>query len=72
VAKSDGQLSARLRRAQDRLERAVDSLDAAVEENGTRADDAARAENEEIKKKTGAVSERLDLTIGRLKAVLED
>jgi FtsZ-binding cell division protein ZapB len=81
VTNADGHLSARLRRARDRLELATDSLDsvletrleAAAEEDGARAEaGVARAENAELKQMAETVSERLDSTIGRLRAVLED
>lgn len=81
MTNADGHLSARLRRARDRLEQATDSLDsaletrleAAAEEDGARSEaGAARSENAELKRMAETVSERLDSTIGRLRAVLED
>lgn len=82
MANSDGHLSARLRRAQDRLERAVDGLDTAVETSLDAAvktsheaaaeKDGARADNAELEKMAETVSARLDSTIGRLRAVLKD
>ena len=74
MANADGHLSARLRRAQDRLERAVDGLDSAVETSLEAAaeKDGARADNAELKKMAETVSARLESTIGRLRAVLED
>ncbi|MDP6572719.1 MAG: hypothetical protein QGI63_11240 [Rhodospirillales bacterium] len=81
MTNADGQLSARLRRARDRLEQATDSLDSALEtrlEAATEKDDvraeagATRAENTELKQMAETVSTRLDSTIGRLRAVLED
>ena len=81
MANADGHLSARLKRAQDRLERAVDGLDSALEtrleaaakEDGADADAAAsRSENAELRQMAETGSARLEKTIGRLRAVLED
>ena len=82
LAKADGHLSARLNRARDRLERAADGLDSALEASlvaavetsreATAEEDGVRADNAELKKMAEAVSARLDSTIGRLRAVLED
>ena len=79
MANADGHLSARLKRAQDRLEQAVDGLDSALEtrleaaakEDGAEAA-ASRSENAELKRLAETVSARLEKTIGRLRAVLED
>ena len=82
MAKADGHLSARLKRARDRLERAVDSLDSAVETSLEAAvqtsleaaadEDGVRADNAALKMMAETVSARLDSTIGRLRVVLED
>ena len=81
MTNADEHLSARLRRARDRLEQAADSLDsalqtrlqAAAEEDASHADAAAaRSEFAELKQTAETVSARLESTIGRLRAVLED
>ena len=72
----------RLERAVDSLDSALEtsleaavktSLEAAADEDGARTNAAAAgAENSEFKKISETVSARLESTIGRLRAVLED
>ncbi len=66
----------RLGRARDRLDRALDRLDRAlaaapVDDGTARELRRVQAENARLRETTHTVSRRLDITIGRLKSVLE-
>lgn len=76
MAHDDIRKSTRIERARQRLDAAVQRLEAAFEDGGgmrgLQSDLAAlKKENESLRQATTAVSDKLDGTIGRLKAVLE-